>query len=521
MVCSCCGAERPDGDRFCGMCGTPLPHRPLSAAGAEGTISLSQGPLGTPSSHERMPTAVVGLLDLLGHSGVSLASEETRSGTSAPDAAVSQIAGSLPADLPEPDSRVVGIPPNVPPFPAESISREEPASEEWLNELPGGVHHASATHPEEPSTTEVTPPSQPGVSKFLDALAATPAEPSEPGEAPHFPWMDDVLDEIEHVAAKTSAVPDERPRFLDLLGDLPQPELGRDTPEAAVAAGSFSEASGSPVASKVSRAPVMGAKRLSRKQRVWIATAAVLVFVALAVVQWRNQFADNSKRLEQRFTDKILELAARDDADADKNQPAASADPVDRNPPPSQSQPSSNPPQESAAANQGGQTPAPTSANAAGPANTATQGQPPKIVPDKPAPPRLTSPGAQEMMRAEEAKTAAARSEWLWKATAKGNPDAPVQLADLYVAGNGVPRSCEQAIVLLKTAALGNNARACNRLASMYTTGTCVPRSQLEAYRWLSSALTADPNNQYAQHDRDTLLQQMTPEERALAQGSR
>jgi TPR repeat protein len=75
--------------------------------------------------------------------------------------------------------------------------------------------------------------------------------------------------------------------------------------------------------------------------------------------------------------------------------------------------------------------------------------------------------------------------------------------------------------VLLKTTALGNNARACNRLASLYTTGTCVPRSQLEAYRWLSSALAADPHNQSAQHERDVIWQQMTPEERTLAQGSR
>src|SRR5271165_6784263 len=45
VVCSACGQERPDGDRFCGMCGTPLPHRPLSTPGAQNTFHLSRGPL--------------------------------------------------------------------------------------------------------------------------------------------------------------------------------------------------------------------------------------------------------------------------------------------------------------------------------------------------------------------------------------------------------------------------------------------------------------------------------------------
>ena len=87
---------------------------------------------------------------------------------------------------------------------------------------------------------------------------------------------------------------------------------------------------------------------------------------------------------------------------------------------------------------------------------------------------RLSSrplPGADEMAKAKNASDSAAEAAWLWKATAKGNPDAPVQLADMYVKGDGVPRSCEQAVVLLKTAAEKENARARNRLAAMYAYG--------------------------------------------------
>ncbi len=122
------------------------------------------------------------------------------------------------------------------------------------------------------------------------------------------------------------------------------------------------------------------------------------------------------------------------------------------------------------------------------------------------------------MAKAKHASDAAAQAAWLWKATAKGNPDAPVLLADMYIKGEGVPRSCDQAVVLLKTAAVNEDVRACNRLASMYATGVCVPRSHVETYRWLSSALAADPNSQWARQNRDLTWQQMTPEERALAQ---
>jgi hypothetical protein len=122
------------------------------------------------------------------------------------------------------------------------------------------------------------------------------------------------------------------------------------------------------------------------------------------------------------------------------------------------------------------------------------------------------------MTKAKNASDAAATAAWLWKATAKGNPDAPVQLADMYIDGQGVPRSCEQAMVLLKTAAEKDNARARNRLASMYATGSCVQRDRVQAYRWLSSALAANPHSDWAQQNRDLIWRQMTPDERAQAE---
>ena len=87
-------------------------------------------------------------------------------------------------------------------------------------------------------------------------------------------------------------------------------------------------------------------------------------------------------------------------------------------------------------------------------------------------------PGAVEIVKADNASDSAATAAWLWKAMAKGNPDAPVRLADMYIKGDGVPRSCEQALVLLHAAAAQGDARASNRLAAMHNNGTCGLRNR-------------------------------------------
>jgi len=55
----------------------------------------------------------------------------------------------------------------------------------------------------------------------------------------------------------------------------------------------------------------------------------------------------------------------------------------------------------------------------------------------------------------------------LWLAVQKGNSDAEVDLADLYARGAGVPRSCEQARVLLSAADKGANATARKKLSEL------------------------------------------------------
>jgi hypothetical protein len=117
-----------------------------------------------------------------------------------------------------------------------------------------------------------------------------------------------------------------------------------------------------------------------------------------------------------------------------------------------------------------------------------------------------------------DASDPAAAAAWLWKSTSRGNPVAPVRLADMYIKGQGVPKSCEQALVLLRSAASKENAPARNRLATLYANGTCVARDRVKAYQLMSSALTADPTSEWAEQNRRELWNKMTPEERAEAQ---
>jgi hypothetical protein len=113
------------------------------------------------------------------------------------------------------------------------------------------------------------------------------------------------------------------------------------------------------------------------------------------------------------------------------------------------------------------------------------------------------------------ARTDGATNRTTAKATTDGNADAPVDRANEYLRSEGVPRGCAKAMLLLNKAAAKGNVLARNRLASLYAIGSCVPRDPVQAYRWLNAALDANPENEWAQQNRDLLLRQMTAKERS------
>jgi TPR repeat protein len=139
--------------------------------------------------------------------------------------------------------------------------------------------------------------------------------------------------------------------------------------------------------------------------------------------------------------------------------------------------------------------------------------------PDESEPSRRPELGVVELKMAKTtaARDASASAMWLWKATAKGNTEAPVLLADMYLQGRGVEKNCDQALVLLKSASHKSNPLARRRLGSLYAAGQCVPQDRVQAYKMYSSAIEADPSNSGIDHDREMLWVRMTGAERQRA----
>lgn len=118
------------------------------------------------------------------------------------------------------------------------------------------------------------------------------------------------------------------------------------------------------------------------------------------------------------------------------------------------------------------ETPATQPALPPAPAPTAAQ----KVVPASritPAP-SSTDNGARELDQARRdlspanpARNPAAAASLLWKSVGKGNLEAEVTLADLYLRGEGVSRSCEQARLLLRTAAGKGSPDAVTKLRTL------------------------------------------------------
>jgi TPR repeat protein len=87
--------------------------------------------------------------------------------------------------------------------------------------------------------------------------------------------------------------------------------------------------------------------------------------------------------------------------------------------------------------------------------------------------------GAEELATAEKylnggpgvTRNSGEAAQWLWKAMSNGNVAATVALADLYLRGDGVPKNCDQAHVLLDAAARKGSAAAAERLRNLQAFG--------------------------------------------------
>jgi TPR repeat protein len=87
--------------------------------------------------------------------------------------------------------------------------------------------------------------------------------------------------------------------------------------------------------------------------------------------------------------------------------------------------------------------------------------------------------GSEELVAAEKylhagpgtARDSQEAATWLWKAVAKQNSTASLLLSDLYLRGDGVTKSCDQARLLLDAAARKGVTAAAERLRNLQAFG--------------------------------------------------
>ena len=101
---------------------------------------------------------------------------------------------------------------------------------------------------------------------------------------------------------------------------------------------------------------------------------------------------------------------------------------------------------------------------------------------------------------------------------ASGDPAAQYQLAKIYLEGRGPADGLPQGIDLMTKAANGNHPEAQAQLGLMYAMGLGVQVDNVQAYDWLSKAITALPEGTrrtVAEANRDAVLKRMNASQQA------
>ena len=506
MVCSACGYENQVGNRFCGMCGTPFPHRPLTAPGAHGTHTFTRVPWGNEQP----------------------AREDARSSLEEANGTIPEARRGVLSETPSTQQPAAGN---------SVLASKDMVPEIPLEEYVKGFRYAPPAEPNETTMhgdAEVLRTEASAV-PASDASVAVETTTKDPNSL-------SATEDVRERLGLDEAAPEEdrhdRPRFLDFSEPAAAPEKS----EAAVPAIAGPSVLGLSDTSPSAAPPLDEADTPHDRGWTWLAVAALLCFVLLAVLEWRAQgrvenngpvevvktklrslwhssgpafqgsgSADNNAAKPTMQVEEQPKSQAQDVATSPNSANAASAEKsaasnsVNTAANAQQATPAVTKPEPSSGQQQTASLPSASSTGSKSTTGQKTPELPPggpktvspgarngaetAAVKPKPrvqaelenesdSPAKKLAPGEQELAKASDASDAAAAAAWLWKATAKGNPEAPVRLADMYVKGDGVPRSCEQALVLLRAAADKGNAQARSRLAQMNNSGSCAQRAR-------------------------------------------
>jgi hypothetical protein len=207
----------------------------------------------------------------------------------------------------------------------------------------------------------------------------------------------------------------------------------------------------------------LGQEPSARSFRPWFAAVLAAVLLALIYVAWRGTPSMPQASSFQGFSS-----------------------PAQPGPPHSFAEPATNAP-----ANRDAETPAPPAKAAASPVSpnpaatinpatpsaavTPTENGAGTATADKIA----SGKGAEELVQARDfldgahgkQRNPTEAAEWLWRSVRKENAEATVLLSDLYLRGDGVPKSCQQARLLLDAAAIKGRKDAATRLQNLSAFG--------------------------------------------------
>ena len=209
---------------------------------------------------------------------------------------------------------------------------------------------------------------------------------------------------------------------------------------------------------------LMEAEPVPYRYRLYVGVALAILLLALVYTGWRGATTISGGNSAQQPTASRV-IPAAPPAPVASSQPprAAPANPPEENVP---AQPA--PSKAEAAAAPGGKTDADTRRTS----QTVTRAANSSSV-------AMEQSSADDLATAEsylygtQGRTRDSReaASWLWKAVSKGNRTATLTLSDLYLRGEGVPKNCDQARLLLDAAARKGVHAAADRLRNLQAFG--------------------------------------------------
>lgn len=214
----------------------------------------------------------------------------------------------------------------------------------------------------------------------------------------------------------------------------------------------------------------------SRSYRVYVGIALAIVIFALAYMAWRGaQATSQNPHVEPQAPAAVTQPAIPAPTSPSTPPSTSKTDPSEGTPPANEQ--ATAPSDSGRAQVESGQVESTVKASSDKSAHATPPAAP--VVETKPSEVSVAGNGAEELAIAQHYLTgenglqrnSSEAAKWLWKSMAKNNANATLLLADLYLKGDGVSKNCDQARVLLDSAARSGMKQAGERLQHLQAFG--------------------------------------------------